>query len=162
MIAQKNIAVDITYDMTYVCSVLFQPEILAALKDDACDMPIDQMRNTVLHGLPGFFLKAQVDGEDAGLWWLVWRGNSVEAHTALLPNCRGACAIEATKQAIRWVFLHTEAQAIVSYSWGDSPAVKWFCRKVGMHQQETLPWHTTRNGEPVSITYFSINREEII
>ncbi len=155
------ITVEQTTDEAYIKSVFLNPSIYAQMKDDSCPADPVMLAGAKIMDIPGFFIKALVDGAPAGVWWLIWKGDKVEAHTALLENCRGRTAIDATKAAIRWVFEHTEATAIRSYAWSDSPAVKWFCRAVGMATQETAPWPSTREGKAVDITYYEISKEGI-
>lgn len=156
-----EITVEKTTDESYIKSVLLNPSIYQQMKDDSCPAEPEVLGGLDVKAVPGFFLKAAVDGAGAGLWWLIWKGDSVEAHTALLDNCRGRSAIRATKMAIRWVFENTGAKAITSYAWSDSPAVSWFCRAVGMHETGIEGWPATRNGSSVNITHFIINRQEV-
>lgn len=153
------IEVDETTDDALILQALSHPDIFDSMTDDRYptmpENPVETMKS-----LPGIFLRAMKDGAFAGIWWLIWRGKALEAHTMLLPNCRGADAIEATKKAIRWVFDNTDAEAITSYAWSDSPAVNWFCRKVGLKRDRTEPWPATRNGHQVDITWFTLTRKE--
>lgn len=153
-----RITVEQTKDEFYIKSVFLNPTIYSQMKDDSCPVSPMILQGVDIKAIPGFFLRALVDGKPAGVWWLIWKGDSVEAHTALLENCRGRDAIEATKRAIAWVWNNTQAKAITSYAWSDSPAVNWFCRAVGMKAGETKAWPNTRNGRAVDITYFAINR----
>lgn len=150
------ITVEQTTDEAYIKSVFLNPTIYAQMKDDSCPSDPVMLAGVDIKSIPGFFLKAMVDGVPSGVWWLIWKGDKVEAHTALLENCRGRAAIEATKLAIKWVFEHTQASAIRSYAWSDSPAIKWFCRSVGMKLDVVEPWPATRNGKTVDISYFEI------
>jgi hypothetical protein len=152
------ITVEQTKDESYIKSVFLNPAIYQDMKDDSCPESPTMLAGVDLRAIPGFFLRALVDGVPAGVWWLIWKGDKVEAHTALLDNCRGRDAIRATKKAIEWVWANTGATAITSYAWSDSPAVHWFCRAVGMSPTEKKAWHATRNGHAVDITYFNINR----
>lgn len=152
------ISVEPTTDEQYIKSVFLNPTIYAQMKDDASPSDPAVLAGADIKSIPGFFLRALIDGVPAGVWWLIWKGDAVEAHTALLPECRGARAIKATKMAIQWVFDNTNASAITSYAWSDSPAVAWFCRAVGMTKTETKPWPATRNGVPVDISYYAIQR----
>lgn len=153
-----NISVEPTTDYQYIESVFLNPTIYDQMRDDSCPADPASLRGTDITRIPGFFLRALVGNIPCGVWWLIWHGDKVEAHTALTEQCRGRAAIEATKKAIAWVFANTEAEAITSYAWSDSPAVAWFCRAVGMSKNETKAWPSTRNGKPVSITYYSVNR----
>ncbi len=157
------ITVDLTTDELYIQSVFLNPTIYDDMRDDSCPVDSDACIHMMpaMKSIPGFFLRALVDGVPAGCWWLMWKGDKVEAHTALLENCRGRRAIVATRAAIRWVFENTSAKAITSYAWSDSPAVAWFCRAVGMHETSTAPWPATRRGKAVDIMYFEIAREGV-
>lgn len=147
-------------DAAYARSVFLNPEIYRSMKDDSSPDDPAALAHKDIESIPGFFLRAIVDGVSAGCWWLIWKGDEVEAHTALLSNCRGRTAIAATKKAIRWVFENTGARAITSYAWSDSPAVRFFCRAVGMSETETKAWPSTRGGAVVSITYYEIQKSD--
>lgn len=153
-----NITVEPATDETYIKAVLFSPTIYPNIRDDSCPQESSTLYGADIMAIPGFFLKVAVDAAPAGLFWLIWKGRNVEAHTALLENCRGLRAIKATKAAINWIFSNTEAEAIDSYAWSDCPAVKWFCRAVGLKEGRTEKWPNTRNGKPVDITYYSLER----
>lgn len=154
------ITVDKTTDESYIKSVFLNPSIYQSMKDDSCPAEPSMLAGTDIKAVPGFFLRALVNGIPAGVWWLIWKGDKLEAHTALLENCRGRDAIQATRKAMEWVWENTQARSISSYAWSDSPAVTWFCRAIGMSPDETKLWPCTRNGHEVTITYFSINRPE--
>lgn len=153
-----EITVEQTTDEPYIKSVFLNPAIYGSMKDDSCPESPMILQGVDIKAVPGFFLKACVDGVPAGAWWFVWKGENVEAHTALLENCRGRDAIRAGRMAIAWVWQHTGAKAIQSYAWSDAPAVHWFCRAVGLKAGDTAPWPNTRNGATVDITHFSISR----
>lgn len=153
----RTITVDKTTDESYIKSVFLNPAIYQDMKDDSCP-ELAALAGADIMGVPGFFLRALVDGVPAGVWWLIWKGDTVEAHTALLDNCRGRTAIRATRLAMEWVWRNTGAKAITSYAWSDCPAVSWFCRAVGMGEDRTEHWPATRNGHAVDITYFKIRR----
>jgi len=155
------ITIEQTHDADYVKSIFLNREIYAKMKDDSCPEEPTELANRDMMSVPGFFLKVLVDGVAAGCYWLIWQDSKVEAHTALLENCRGSTAIEATKKAMKWVFEHTTASAIRSYAWSDSPAVKWFCRKLGMLEMSHAPWPEKRDGKIVYITYFELPREAV-
>jgi hypothetical protein len=156
----RTITVDQTTDESYIKSVFLNPAIYQSMKDDSCPESPAMLADRDIKSIPGFFLRALVDGVPAGVWWLIWKDDKLEAHTALLGNCRGRDAIRATRLAIEWVWKNTGANAITSYAWSDAPAVSWFCRAVGMLPTESRPWNATRNGLSVDILYFSINRPE--
>lgn len=111
---------------------------------------------TAINTIDGFFLKVSVDGLPAGLYWLIRSGDGVEAHTALLENCRGRNAVSATKMAIKWVFENEGSKFIKSYAFSDSPQVKWLCRLVGMREIGDSPYPNKRMGLPVSLKNYII------
>ena len=152
------IYIKLTTDKVYIESIFMNPDITNQMRDDASKDLTGEHIMLGLEKLGGFFLKVIKDGTDAGLFWLRPLHDGFEAHTALLPSCRGKDAVKATRMAIAWVFEHTEIPYISSYAFSDSPSVSWFCRAVGMEPVKTEPWSSTRNGKPVDITYFKINR----
>ncbi len=131
-----TITIEKTTDEAYIKSVFLNPTIYSEMKDDSCPDNPEAVGAAFIRTIPGFFLKVIVGGVPAGAFWLIWKGETVEAHTALLQNCRGRCAINATKAAIRWVFENTGAKAITSYAWSDSPLASWLCRAVGMTRRD--------------------------
>jgi hypothetical protein len=156
------IAIEKTTDEQFIKSVFLNPEIYAGMKDDRCpDEPVF-LSSVDMKALPGFFLRATVDGVVAGCYWLMWKGRDLEAHTALLPHCRGGVALAVTREALRFVFANTECGRVISYAWSDCPAVKWFCRKVGMTELLTCSYPNTRKGQMVDVTYYSISREAFV
>ncbi len=152
------ISLKLTTDKEYIKSIFLNPDITNQMRDDASR---DLTGGEFMLGyqiLGGFCLKVIKDGADAGLFWLRPLHDGFEAHTALLPLCRGKDAVKAARMAIKWVLDNTETPYISSYAFSDSPSVSWFCRAVGMEPVKTESWSSTRNGKPVSITYFKINR----
>ncbi len=153
-----QITVEQTTDEAYIKSVFLNPTIYAEMRDDLCPAEAKDLPHHYAFEISGFFLRVFVDAVPAGFFWLVWKGDEVEAHTALLENCRGRAAINATKIAIDWVFKNTPAKAITSYAWSDAPLASWLCRMVGMACDRTEPWPNPRNGKPVNISYYALKR----
>lgn len=156
---QPRITVEPTTDDAYIKSVFLSPSIYAQMSDDASPAP-EMLRIEAIKSIPCFFLRPLLDGVPAGVWWLIWKGDRLEGHTALLPNCRGRAAIMATRMALDWIWKNTRAASVTSYAWSDSTAVAWFCRACGLALDRTEPWPNTRGGKKVDITYFTINRPE--
>lgn len=154
------ITVEPTSDESYIKSVFLNPSIYADMKDDSSPSDPSVLADRDIMGIPGFFLRVLMDGVACGVFWLIRKDGGVEAHTALLPTCRGRAAITATRKAMQWVFDNTDAAFIRSYAWSDSPAVAWFCRAVGLKPAERAPWPNTRNGASVDIQWFNLNRGE--
>lgn len=153
------ITIEKTTDDDYIKSVLFDPQISQSMRDDSVPDP-EKLRHVNILAIPSIFLKVLYNGVAAGLFWMIPKGDTFECHTALLPNCRGRCAIRAAIAAKDWIFNYTTAREITSYAWSDSPEVAWFCRAIGMRKLHTAPWPNTRNGKPVDITYYAIGRNE--
>ncbi len=156
------IVIEKTTDEQFIKSVFLNTTIYEGMKDDRCPGEPSILSGVDMKAIPGFILKATVDGVVAGCYWLIWKGRDLEAHTALLPHCRGAQAVAATRAALLWVFDNTSAVRVTSYAWSDSPAVKWFCRKVGMTELLTCSYPNTRKGQMVDVTYYSISREAFV
>lgn len=154
-----RITIEQTTDYTYIKSVFLRPAIYAQMSDDASPAP-DELRMEAIKSIPCFFLRPVIDGVPSGAWWLVWKGDRLEGHTALLPSCRGSTAIRATRMALDWIWKNTGAKSVTSYAWSDSPAVAWFCRACGLSVDRKEAWPNTRGGRIVDITYFTINRPE--
>ena len=64
-----------------------------------------------------------------------------EVHTMLLPNCRGAHAIVAGRQAARWMFEHG-ADKLVSFCPMNHREILFFALKCGFHKagKAALSW----------------------
>lgn len=156
-----NITVEPTTNEPFIKSVFLNPTIYAEMKDDSCPSEPTMLSGVDIRAIPGFFLRVLVDGIAGGVFWFIWKGDSVEVHTALLENCRGSRAIRAARLARDWVFGNTSAKAVTSYAWSDAPAVAWFCRAMGMKRTRTEPWPATRGGKAVEMGYYTLNREGI-
>jgi hypothetical protein len=152
------ITVSPTTDIDYIKSVFLSPAIFFAMRDDSCAESPVGYKFPALEEMGGYFLRVAKDGADAGVFWFRSVANSLEAHTALLPGCRGRDAITAAKLAVQWIFDNTGIQRITSYAWSDSPVAAWLCRMAGLEEFDEQPWLSTRNGRPVNITYFQIQR----
>lgn len=157
-----QITVEPTADEQYIKSVFLNPIIYDQMRDDSCPILGEDLATARIMDVPGFFLRVLMGGLSVGCFWLIKKGSGYEAHTALLPPCRGRSAVVAARKAIQWVFEHTGASEITSYAWSDSPAVRWFCRAAGLSERDTRPWPNTRGGNPVDITYYGISREEVV
>jgi len=153
-----DISIEQTLDEEYIHSMLTDPAIFESMRDDSCPKSPQEVLFPPLALMGGYFLKVINAGKECGLFWFRPVEGGLEAHTALLPSCRGRSAIMAGKMAVKWVFDNTGFSRITSYSWSDSPAIDWFCRQVGLTPFDTKPWPNTRNGNPVDVTYFQIQR----
>ncbi len=154
------IRVEPTTDESYILSVFLNPKVYAEMRDDSCPAQPGALHNRDIKSIPGFFLRVFVGETPAGVFWLVWKNAALEAHTALLENCRGRDAIRAARLAMRYVFSNTNVPAVSSYAWSDAPQVQWFCRAVGMRETGRISHPHTRSGHPVSVINYAISRQE--
>lgn len=154
-----SIEVEPTKDKQLIASVFLNPTIYAAMSDDSCPKDGHVLLGAIM-AIEGIFLKVTRGTELCGVFWFRGAPPSLEVHTALLPSCRGSDAIMAARKAAEWVFGQTDATEITSYAWSDLPAVRWFCRALGMTQTKTEAWKETRNGQRVDITHFSLKKGE--
>jgi hypothetical protein len=155
------ITIDRSYDVSLIDSIIRNPSIYASMSDDSCpkdssDVTIAGLIDTCI------FPVVRMDGAVAGCFMLEPHNNVFVAHTALLPICRGKDAIRAGKELLKWVFSNTECRELTSYAFSDSPHVDWFARAVGLHVTGTDDYPNTRNGKKVSITKFSILKDQFI
>lgn len=77
-------------------------------------------------------------------------------HTNLLPECRGAQAIRAGREALRIAFLQTDCTELVSMVPGNMPHVRWFAKAMGFRHA-----FTRTNLWPVAGTKFDMDFVEL-
>lgn len=140
--------------------IFLRPEIYSAMADDSCPKNPAELENEDIDASDTIFLGVERDGNRVGIFWFIRDRDGYEVHTGLLPGCRGSLAVEAAHAGMEWIFTNTDAKFIQSYAWSDQPQVRWFCHRVGMTETGTGPWPNTRNGHTVSITHYSITKEE--
>lgn len=150
------ISVEPTTDTQYMASVISDPKVYQETKDDSLAPESPAVDFGALMQAGVVFLKAVRDGVNAGIFMFVPKERGIyEAHTILLPNCRGAAAIKAARAAVDWMFSHTLCREVRSYAFSDSPAVQWFAKAVGLHEISRQPHPATRNGNPVEMIYYA-------
>lgn len=155
------ITIDRSYDVDLIDSIIRNPSIYASMSDDSC--PSDPSRVTVAGLIDTFvFLLVKMDDVVSGCFMLEPHGTTYCAHTALLPVCRGRNAIKAGIEMLKYVFGRTDCKEVSSYAFSDSPHVDWFARAVGLHVTGVDDYPNTRNGKPVSVTNFSILKDQFI
>jgi hypothetical protein len=155
------ITIDRSYDVDLIDYIIRNPSIYASMSDDSC--PSDPSRVTVESVIDTcLFLLVKIDAVVSGCFMLEPNDKSYTAHTALLPNCRGRRAISAGRAMLKWVFGNTECREVTSYAFSDSPHVDWFARAVGLRVTGVADYPNTRNGKHVSVTNFSILKDQFI
>jgi hypothetical protein len=157
------LTVNPTTDVDYIDSIMHHPEVMPGLVDDFLDNPSMESSGPALAKFHNVVLRVDDGGTGQGWIWFLDRGNrSWEAHTALLPCCRGAKAVRAAKLCVRWMFDHEDCDEVVSYAWSDSPKVLLFARWVGLAPFKTEPYPATRNGKKVDITWMSVYKQKFL
>lgn len=150
------ISIEPTTDTSYMQAVISDPRVYNDTKDDSLPVVPAIVDFDSLLEAGVVFLKALRDGIEAGLFMFVPKGQGVyEAHTILLPNCRGAAAIKAARAAVNWMFSRTICREVRSYAFSDTPAVQWFAKAVGLHEISRQPHSATRSGQPVEMIYYA-------
>ncbi len=150
------ITVEPTTDTDYMQEVISNPKVYQDTKDDSLPPSPAFVDFQGLMEAGVVFLKAIRDGISAGIFMFVPKGRGVyEAHTILLPNCRGSAAIKAARAAVSWMFGRTICREVRSYSFSDTPAVQWFAKAVGLHEISRQPHPSTRGGKPVEMIYYA-------
>lgn len=60
-------------------------------------------------------------------------------HTNLLPSCRGAAALREAQHFLNFVFLHTDAEQLVSMVPANNPQTLWFARAMKFRETYRRP-----------------------
>lgn len=146
-----------TLDLDYVADTLESPDVLPFVVDDSSPAMSHEQIVEGFHRIGGLFLAVLRGTERVGAFWFrLTEPATYEAHTMLLRSCRGRDAVEAGKAAIAWVFAHTDCTRIISHAFSDSPAVSWFCRKVGLTQYDRTKHSATRGGREVDFIRYHL------
>ncbi len=99
----------------------------------------------VLLARPEFlFLGVYIAGVARGLVMLI--GN--EVHTMFLPSLRGAAAIRAGREVLRWIWSNTGHRVVTSYAYSHRPEVMLFARIMGFRPNGILDDGSTIGGVP--------------
>ena len=102
-----------TTDLNLVREILTHPKIYPRMIDDFSPpaedfIPVEHERV--------WYVLVRDGGEILGLWMVVFVSPILaEIHTCLLPHAWGERAAIAAKEAIRWLFAHSELQRIFTH-----------------------------------------------
>lgn len=145
-----------SYDKTYVEWLMFHDEIYPFISDDKSkDIPREDIIKAI--NSPVFEVIRVFDGATpCGAFVLEVSGDEAEMHTLLLPNCRGAKAIEAGKKMIEYMFQKRGIRRVFGFCFSDCKAAIWFTKKIGLKFESEVPHHNTRGGKSVNRVNFSI------
>ena len=69
-------------------------------------------KGPVLVSEEAFYLSEEEGGASVGLWSFIPAGDTLTIHADLGPECRGKKALESAREALSWVFGHTEHRSI--------------------------------------------------
>jgi len=102
---------------------------------------------------PNNYLLMNADG---GVLFQQMEPGLYEAHTQFLPSCRGSDAIEAVKDALRYMFTRTDAVEIVSKVPAGNKGALGLVRAIHGQLQFTREKALLINGEPVGVGYYAL------
>lgn len=95
-------------------------------------------------------------GEHGGQVYQRLQPGLFEAHSAFKPEGRGEWALAATRETLKWIFVHTEAVEIVTRVPAGNVAARALAKAIGGVQDFTLPEGWVKAGKPVSADVFSL------
>lgn len=105
---------------------------------------------------------ALLDGRPAGCWLMDNKGPGLfEIHTMLLPECRGADAIAAGKQALKLAASFPDVEKLVSYCPAHLPETLLYARLCGFRRMGIAEKTWVKNGETYPMRIVEITKAEI-
>lgn len=138
-------------DAKIVKDIMFNPEILDLMSDDHAEDYLAvagpyvaiNMVKTIL-GMPTIYF---LHPNEHTLFMLTMRTMTLfEVHTMILPEGRGGGAIEATREAARWMFKNTSCEKIVTYVPKFNRKARIFAKIVGMKDEGICTKSFRKNG----------------
>ena len=160
--AKGGIRLEVTTDMEYLDSVARKPEIYEMISGDHSSERERFSVGDLVAGHQAIFLRVWLKGLAAGFFAFVWLpGDCLEVHTLLSDNCRGKKAVEVGRKAIKWVFAHTSARALMGDCPDWNPAVAVFARRCGLRRFLRDGNYAFKNGRWQGAWLVKINREEV-
>lgn len=93
---------------------------------------------------------------DGGVLFQFLEPGLYEAHTQFLPSCRGAEAVQAVKDALRWMFTRTDAIEIVSKVPAGNKGALGLVRAIHGQLQFTRDNAFLLGGQMASVGYYSL------
>jgi hypothetical protein len=119
-----------TFDYDLVRRILTEPSIYEGIRDDTAPEPeqFQPEKNPRLH-----YILVRDSGEILGLFVCVLH-NLVcwEAHTCLLPHCRGRRALEVYREGMRWLKAHTSCRKVIGSIQPENKAALWISLRSGL------------------------------
>lgn len=152
---ERTDAIDLLREM------VADPSVYRSMADDASPaaeaLPLDR-----LQGIGARLYNVLKDGLGVGVFVLFPKPDDAwEAHTVLGPKCRGKDAVVAARLFLQRAFADG-AKLITSYAFSDAPAVKWFCRVMGLRETGSAEHANTRNGQPVRVHFYAISNPNLL
>lgn len=122
--------------------------------------PADESTATLL-GMDGvYFIEAVVDGARSGGFLVIPTIDGASMHSLLTPPARGGVALRAIKLGLRWVWEHTELQALIAAIRSDRPEVLIFAKLCGFQHYLTEDLGCTVGGKRATTKFLRIERPQ--
>lgn len=150
-----------TKDISVIHAIFSIPYIYSQIKDDSCpEDPKNYNFSAIIDSWIFLEVRKYHNSKACGIFMFKPIDDiTCEAHTLLTKDCRGTEALEAGALAKDWVFDNTKFTKISSYSFSDSPSVKWFAKKLGMVKVSEEPWEATRNGNKITLCRYLVEKQ---
>lgn len=119
-----------TFDYELVRQIMTHPAIYAGIRDDTAP-PVAQFQPEVSNRI--WYVLVKDDADVLGLF-VCFLHNAVcwEAHTCLLPHCRGAKALAVYKAGHDWLREHTTCRKIIGAIDPQNKAALWMSLSSGL------------------------------
>lgn len=147
-------------DVLFVDSVLKNPEIWEACRDDGYPEPGQWTSYGRLQNPDNYFLMPSKNGRAAGVI-IFYKRNSFcwDTHVAILPEFRGRFVVEAYKEAFRWMFEKSPALKVKAWIPAYNLAAITLARAVGMQKEGRGLGEWKKNGKLYDVLYFGLRKE---
>lgn len=83
-----------------------------------------------------------------------------EAHSQYLPEARGKRALAATREAVAWLFRHTDCRALTTMVPADNRPAEALAVRCGLKLYDEVPHAWPRGDRMVAARYFALSREQ--
>jgi hypothetical protein len=156
------VAIVPTRDAFYAHSVLTHPAIFPLITDDSARDLDYELVQALIDTRPEFkFLRCVVGGASAGLFMLHTHSmGTVEVHTCILPEHRGAAAYDLARKCAEWIWSNTPAGVITTLVPVEDKAVELFARRIGFKVVGVIPQSLARGGRYQSQTLLCLTRRQ--
>lgn len=150
-------------DVLFVDSVLKEPEVWDRCADDGISLFPDRWTAYGRLANPdNYFLCPFKDETAAGLiMFYKWTSFCWEIHIAMLRQFRGKFTVEATKEALRWMFENTNCLKITARIPACNLPPTALARAVGMKQEGRSKDAWQKGGVLYDVLYFGTERRGI-